>query len=245
MQVIQIYMQNALRNFNYIIYSEKSKEAIFVDPLDVEMTLPIAKSYGITPKFLINTHHHYDHIHDNEKFLQLTGAQHIILKNKEKFHLTDGEFIEAIDTPGHVHDHQCFIISSDHQQVGLISGDALFNAGAGNCKNGGDVNIHYESVYNIIGKLDGHLTLYPSHDYLLNNLEFALTLEKDNQKIKDLIQKRKSQNLNEEFIQTTLEIEKQINPFLRLNSPQMIKKFGETTSEKQRFIEIRKLRDKW
>lgn len=245
MQIVQIYMQNALRNFNYIIYSEKSKEAIFVDPLDIDKTMKVADEIGLTPKYLINTHQHHDHIHDNEKYLKTTGAKHIKLKHGEIFNLSDDEYIQCLDTPGHVLDHQCFVVFSGGKEIGLISGDALFNAGAGNCKNGGDVNIHYESVFNVIGKLPGHIKLYPSHDYLLNNLEFALTVDRDNQKITELIEKRKKQNLDEEFIQTNLDLEKQINPFLRLNEKGIIKNFPDQKTEKERFIAIRKLRDNW
>ena len=62
MKVIQKYLNNPLRNFNYIIYSEETKAAIFIDPLDISKTLPLAENLNLIPKYLLNTHHHPDHI---------------------------------------------------------------------------------------------------------------------------------------------------------------------------------------
>ena len=245
MQVAQVFMHNALRNFNYIIYSDKSKDAIFVDPLDVDRTLKIAKQLKLNAKYLINTHQHHDHIHDNEKFLKLTGATHIKLQHGEKFKLSEVEVLEAIDTPGHVMNHQCFLLVDNNIPTGLITGDALFNAGVGNCKNGGDVNVHFNTIFNIVRNLPEQVKIYPSHDYLLNNLEFALTIEPKNESIKNLIEKRKKQDLDNQFIQTDLGLEKKINPFLRLNAKTIVEKFSDLNTEKERFIAIRKLRDNW
>lgn len=232
MQIVQIFMHNMLRNFNYIAYSEKSKEAIFFDPLDIDTTLEVAKSLNLTPKYLVNTHQHHDHIKDNKKFLELAGTEHITLKNNEVFKLSEGEYIQAIDTPGHVMDHQCFLVFNKNQAIGLIAGDALFNAGVGNCKNGGDVKTHYHSICHIIKNLDESIKVYPSHDYLLNNLEFAKTVDPDNKILDEWISRRSSQDLDHEFIVTTMGEEKLINPFLKVKT-------------EEEFINLRKLRDNW
>lgn len=232
MQVIQIYMQNMLRNFNYIVYSEISKEAIFFDPLNLDMTLEVSESLGLKPKYLINTHQHHDHIQDNEKFLKLPGTKHIKLKDKEVISMSKGDYIQAMDTPGHVMDHQCFLVYSDSKAVGLISGDALFNAGVGNCKNGGDVKTHFDTIHNKIADLDDEIKVYPSHDYLLTNLEFAKTINPSDSLLDEWISRRSKQDLDKEFIITTMADEKRINPFLKVKS------------EKE-FIELRQLRDKW
>lgn len=244
MQVIQVYMHNMLRNFNYIAYSEKSKEAIFFDPLDVDKTLEIANNLELKPKYLINTHTHHDHIHDNQKFLDLTGAKHIHLKDGEVFKLSEGEYLEALDTPGHVMNHQCFLIYAKSKPIGLISGDALFNAGVGNCKNGGDVEVHFKTIYQKLRNLPKEIKIYPSHDYLLNNLEFAKTLEPKSKTIDEWIKRRSAMDLDHEFIITTMEDELQINPFLRLEQGQIAQTY-KGIGLKERFIEVRKLRDNW
>jgi hydroxyacylglutathione hydrolase len=242
MQVIQIYMKNSLRNFNYIIYSEKSKEAIFIDPLNIDFTLPFGKNLNLEPKYLVNTHYHPDHMNDNNKFLELNGTKEIIFNDGDKLELAEGDYIQALKTPGHVDDHICFIVYSNHKAIGIISGDALFNAGVGHCKLGGNVEEHFESTTFKIKTLDDSLLVYPSHDYLLTNLNFALTVEPNNVDVIKLRDKRLTQDLDNEFIQTNIEMEKKINPFLRLDSEELKQRFtGE--SSKDIFISLRKLRD--
>ena len=163
--------------------------------------------------------------------------------DQQFFYLSEDDFLQAINTPGHVYNHQCFLVYSKQKPFALISGDALFNAGVGNCKNGGDVNEHYYSIKKL-SSLPDEILIYPSHDYLLNNLKFAQTIEPENPDIQYWIEKRQIQDLEQEFIVTTLAIEKKINPFLRLNSEAVCKMFP-GLNEKERFIELRKLRDQW
>jgi hydroxyacylglutathione hydrolase len=49
--------------------------------------------------------------------------------------------LEVLDTPGHTMSHVCLLSHSDHRAI--FCGDTLFNAGAGNCHNGG----HPEELY--------------------------------------------------------------------------------------------------
>jgi hydroxyacylglutathione hydrolase len=245
MQVIQVYMNNSLRNYNYIIYSEKNKEAIFIDPLDLNITIPKAIEIGLNPKYLINTHHHHDHIKDNKLFLDGDESRlYLELDDGEEFYLSESEKIKAIGTPGHVAEHMCYLLLEDERQVGFISGDAVFNAGIGNTKNGGDLNELYESTMKINALLDDSVPLYPSHDYFLTNLKFALSIEKDNSEVLKFLKIREVQNQNRTFINTTIKDERRINPFFRLKELKRQEEF-QSLSEKEIFLEIRKRRDKY
>jgi hydroxyacylglutathione hydrolase len=243
MQILQVYMQNALRNFNYILYAQTSSDALFVDPLNIDLTLPHCHSLGLRPRYLMNTHEHADHIYHNQRLIAQEKVEVLKLTDQERFYLTIEDYIQAIDTPGHVHDHQCFLVFSQKKPFALISGDALFNAGVGNCKNGGNVEEHYFSIKKL-SSLPDDILIYPSHDYLLNNLKFAQTIEPENAEIQSLIKKREKQDLEREFIVTNLALEKKINPFLRLNSDGVSRMFP-ALDEKERFRELRKLRDQW
>lgn len=242
MKVLQIFMRNPLRNFNYIIYSEVNNKAIFVDPLDIDKTLPIAIEHKLEPAWLLNTHDHPDHVKDNGRFMRETGASRLVLGDGEEFALSDRESIKAIHTPGHTDGHFCYLLCEDGEARSIISGDTLFNAGVGHCKLGGNPEQLYQTVSNIFSQLPDHLKVYPGHDYLLNNLRFAKSVEKDNQKVEEMIREREGQDQDREFTITDLKTEREINPFLRLEKLQT--KF-KNKSPREIFLELRSLRDKW
>ena len=56
----------------------------------------------------------------------------------------------------------------------------MFNAGAGNCHNGGHPDELFDTFEKQLEKLGDDTLLYPGHDYLINNLEFTLDREPDN-----------------------------------------------------------------
>src|SRR5690606_714728 len=94
--------------------------------------------------------------------------------------------LQCLDTPGHTMSHVCLFAHTD--QPALFSGDTLFNAGAGNCHNGGDPVALYETFATRLAHLPETTRVYPGHDYLLNNLGFTLAREPGNQAAHDLQQ---------------------------------------------------------
>jgi hydroxyacylglutathione hydrolase len=240
MKVIQVYINNSLRNFNYILYSEISHEAIIFDPTDLGMILPRVNELNLKPKYLLNTHQHYDHIADNEKFLEIEGTKKLDLKDGEVFLLSPHEKIVCRYTPGHVMDHFCYFLYESDKLTGVIVGDTVFNAGVGNCKNGGNPRVLGETIKNIFVPLQDEVIIYPSHDYFLHNLNFAKTIEPDNLDVDHYAGLRKKQSLDEEFMLTTIGEEKLYNPFFRvfLNN-------NEEELQINNFITLRSKRDKW
>lgn len=244
MKVLKIYIPNSpLRNFNYIIYSEVDKSAIFIDPLDIEFTMPIAKKHGLIPRFLINTHYHADHKHDNQKLLDEYDVEEIRFEDREFFELSPSEKLEAYYTPGHLDPHYCFKLYNDNKPFGVITGDVLFNCGIGNARQG-DVNVLYETISNIVYNFEDDLIVYPSHDYLITNLKFAQTVEQTNSTRDKLLSEKLKIDDQIDFheVDHTIGFEKQINPFLRLSA---LKQENPELTEKDIFLKIRKLRDNW
>lgn len=242
LNIIQLFIPNSLRNFNYILYSEDKRRAVIFDPYEASHIIDAVKEHKLEVIALINTHAHHDHIRHNEKILEYFDCPHVRLSDGEVFHLSDQDYIKALYTPGHIDPHFVFEAYSNTLPWGLISGDLLFNAGVGNCKNGGDVEVLYQTITEVISKLPDELLLFPSHDYFLTNLKFSLSIEEDNQTVVSLIEKREKQILDEEFIQTNLKMEREINPFLRLEK---LKTSFKNKSAKEIFIELRSKRDKW
>jgi len=157
--------------------------------------------------------------------------------------------LECMDTPGHTMCHIC--LRSHTEQPALFSGDTLFNAGAGNCHNGGDVGLLYATFAEQLDKLPDNTRVYPGHDYIENNLKFTLDREPDNAAAKALLPRVTGHDPATSVV-TTLADEKQHNSFFRLGSASLIAKLRERFPElpdkpdqKTVFTKLRELRNSW
>jgi hydroxyacylglutathione hydrolase len=262
MIVEQIWTANPYRNFNYLIACPQTGEALAVDPLDHEKCLARAKTLGFTITQIVNTHEHRDHTGGNDAMVRATGAKllaHAKAKGIDSVDrgLSAGDVIkigktvelEALDTPGHTMSHVCLLSHTD--VPALFSGDTLFNAGAGNCHNGGHPSELYQTFANQLFKLPDHTRLYPGHDYIENNLRFTLDREPDNARAQSLLPQVKTQDTNQPLV-ATLGLEREMNTFFRLQSPSVIRRLreafpelGEQPDERTVFLKLRELRNKW
>ena len=157
--------------------------------------------------------------------------------------------LEVLDTPGHTMSHICLLSRS--QTPALFCGDTLFNAGAGNCHNGGHPVELYETFTKQLATLPDNTQIYPGHDYLHNNLEFTLDREPGNKAAQALIDSATKQNPENAMV-TTLAQEKEINTFFRLQNPEVIDQLrmafpdlGDQPDAKSVFLKLRELRNSW
>ncbi len=60
----------------YILADEKTKEAVVIDPGDdAQDILGIIRKKGLTVKYIVNTHAHFDHVGANGDLKEATGAE--------------------------------------------------------------------------------------------------------------------------------------------------------------------------
>src|SRR5256884_8449164 len=70
------HLIGAMQNFGYIIGEPRTKHAAVVDPsFDARILQKVAKENGYSIELIFNTHHHRDHVFDNERLSGETGAQ--------------------------------------------------------------------------------------------------------------------------------------------------------------------------
>ena len=157
--------------------------------------------------------------------------------------------LEVLDTPGHTMTHVCLL--SHTGQPALFCGDTLFNAGAGNCHNGGHPAELYSTFSGQLAKLPDNTLVYPGHDYIENNLRFTLSREPDNRQAQAMLDRVKGQDPARAFV-STLGVEREINTFFRLASPSVIAKLREAfpdlpekPDERTVFLKLRELRNSW
>jgi len=171
MIVHQIQVGN-MQNFSYVVVDEKTKESLIIDPswdlIELEM---IIKENNLKIKYIVNTHHHFDHTLGNETMKEFTGALVMQHERSELNHdvtVKDGDSItfgnsmlHVLHTPGHSTDSICLIGDGK-----LFSGDTLF---VGNCGRidlpGGSAKELYHSLFGILYSLDDDLVMYPGHNY--------------------------------------------------------------------------------
>jgi len=263
MIIEQIWTGNNYRNFNYLIVCPDTGEALAIDPLDHEKCLSIAKKNGWEITQVLNTHEHGDHTGGNKAVIAATGARLLAhanakdsipgmdqgLKAGDVVKVGKSVELETLDTPGHTMSHVCLL--SRTEQPALICGDTLFNAGAGNCHNGGHPEELYDTFATQLSRLSDNTRILPGHDYISGNLEFTLDREPDNPKAQALHDQLANQDPNNAMI-TTLGLEKEINTFFRLRSPSVIARLRESFPDlpdnpdaKTVFLKLRELRNSW
>ena len=263
MIVEQIWTANAYRNFNYLIACPETGEALAVDPLEHEKCLAAARAKGWEVTQVLNTHEHRDHTGGNAAMIAATAAKLLAHANAKDTiagidrGLSAGDVVrvgrtvelEVLDTPGHTMSHVCLLSRTDRQA--LFCGDTLFNAGAGNCHNGGHPDELYATFADQLARLGADTLIYPGHDYIVNNLGFTLDREPDNAKAAQMLAEVENQDTSHALV-STLAQEMEINTFFRLSSPTVIARLREAfpalpddPDPKTVFLKLRELRNDW
>ena len=263
MLIERLWAANSLRNFHYLIACSETGEALIVDPLNASQCLTAARDRGFSITQILNTHEHRDHTDGNAdvvaatraKVLAHAGAAGVIggvdrgLARGDVIKIGRTVELEVLDTPGHTRSHVCLFAHGD--SPALFCGDTLFNAGAGNCHNGGNPEDLYATFVDQLAKLPDGTRVYPGHDYIENNLRFTLAREPDNAAANEMLPRVSGQDPATARV-TTLAEEKRVNTFLCLSSASVIAKLREEFPDlperpdaKTVFVKLRELRNRW
>ena len=240
-------------NYSYVIIDENNKKTCVVDPSESEPIIKFLEINNLKLNYILNTHHHYDHIGGNIELKKKYNAKVIGYKGDYKripeidFKLEDGEIwkqdnfeAKIIHVPGHTLGHICFHFYNENN---LFTGDTLFSLGCGRIFEG-----TYEQMFSSlekIKKLPHKTKIYCGHEYTLQNSKFCIKYDKDNlELIKKINDIKKKLNNNQPTIPTTLEEELKSNIFLRSDNFKIKNNLNMNTgSSLDTFSKLRDLKD--
>ncbi|MEE9338906.1 MAG: hydroxyacylglutathione hydrolase [Methylococcaceae bacterium] len=240
-------------NYIYIIHEPNSKETAVVDPAIAQPVIDLLNGKGWNLNYILNTHHHSDHVGANLELKKQTGCQiigfgqdaqripgiDITLKQGDEVKLGN-QIAKVIATPGHTLGHIVYYFA---ESLALFCGDTLFSMGCGRLFEGTAEQMWHS--LQLLKNLPKQTKIYCAHEYTQDNSKFALTLEPDNkQLIKRIEEVNSLRTANKTTIPSSLEQELMTNPFLREDSLALQESIDMVSMPAvEVFRKIRKLKD--
>lgn len=161
-----------MQNFTYVVSDVGTRDAVIIDPSwDLAELDLIIKRNSLNVRYIVNTHHHFDHTTGNEQMARSTGApvaQHEASELPHDVSLRHGDAVafgdsalEVLHTPGHSKDSICLVGDGK-----IFTGDTLFVGACGRVDlPGGSARELYHSIFGALANLEDSLVMYPGHDY--------------------------------------------------------------------------------
>tara|TARA_E500000178_G_scaffold211878_1_gene209118 strand:+ start:1146 stop:1907 length:762 start_codon:yes stop_codon:yes gene_type:complete len=240
-------------NYSYLIKDNQSKTVAIIDPSEFG---PCDKKINQKYKkldFILNTHHHFDHIGGNAELKNKYGSKvlgfekdqkripeiDVLLKDGQEFEIGNLNF-KTIFIPGHTSGHVAFYF--EREKV-IFTGDTLFSLGCGRVFEG-----TYQQMFNSLNKiksLPGDTKIYCGHEYTKDNLRFCMKFNPNNSYLKDkkkVIEERIRKK--KPTIPSTIKDEIQTNIFLRFDDLDVKDTLNlKKASELEIFSKLRDLKD--
>ena len=219
-------------NYSYLII-DKNNNACVIDPSEAKPVISLVERNGVNLKYILNTHHHFDHIGGNielkEKYNSIVvGYKHDAKRIPEINVLVEdnqiwkGDNFEAkiIHIPGHTTGHIGFYFFNEKM---IFTGDTLFSLGCGKIFEG-----TYKQMFESLSKiknLPDDTKIYCGHEYTLQNSNFCITHDPKNLNLQNKITKIKEKlDYNKPTIPSILKDEKECNIFLRAKNVESFSK---------------------
>jgi hydroxyacylglutathione hydrolase len=214
-------------NYAYLVIA--NGRAAVVDPSQADPLLRAIDEHRVKLSEIWLTHHHWDHIGGIEPLIEECPIEQVRGSQYDADHqriprqtdaLSDGDSfdfagvtVDIAEIPGHTLGAIAFIAESN-----LFSGDTLFIAGCGRVFEG-----TMEMMSRSLAKLRSlppDTKVWCGHEYTVNNLRFAKTIEPENPEVERALQEAISVRAAGEFtVPGRLDRELATNPFLRFDEP--------------------------
>jgi len=231
MIVEQIDVGNRLKNFTYVI--SQGPDAWVIDPYDALQVVDYLDTNNLRLKMVINTHDHFDHVKGNDQLVKTTNCELYDYLNPADIHIDSGLVLKPMLTPGHTMDHVAYRLQRNGEDKAFFSGDLLFHLSVGNCKNGGEVGVLFDSIEKVKSEISPKAIFYPGHNYLNANHLFTESIYEQTLELSEHV--RFEDELKYSIFLNThdLEIREKISSLKKINFK----------SSKEFFIYLRSQRD--
>ncbi len=244
-------------NYIFVLYDPSDRTAAVIDPADAPPVLTKLDELGATLVTIFNTHHHNDHVGGNRELLdrfpeaevyggaedqgRIPGQQHY-LRQGDRVTFA-GRTAEVFFVPGHTRGHIAYYFLPERSEDPgeLFCGDTLFAGGCGRLFEG-----TAEQMTISLGKLrqlPDNTRVWCGHEYTLNNLKFALSVDGENAELRSRLQKTITARAQDQpTVPSMLAEEKATNPFLRWDSA-ALQSVAQSQDAVTVFGRIRKMKD--
>jgi len=159
---------------SYLVGCAETCAAVLIDPEITLIDRYIAQAArdGLRIHYLIDTHTHADHFSATQQLSRKLAVPVAMYRSSPApfvdLRLDDGEMLvvgklrlKVLHTPGHTRDSMCLLVEDR-----LFTGDTLLIGATGRTDlPSGDPEALYDSLFNVLLRLDPALKVYPAHDY--------------------------------------------------------------------------------
>ncbi len=218
-------------NYGYLVIDDASMQCAVVDCAEPGKLIAAAKSHGAKIVAVLSTHWHPDHCGGNDEIASMLPGIKVYGASAEGGRIpaltnpvADGDQLRigalecrVIAIPAHTNGHVAYYFPA----LGAVfTGDTMFVGGCGRVFEG-NASAMVASLKKLAALPDS-TQVYCGHEYTEKNLRFALTLEPGNQALAKKHQwSLKTRAEKKSTVPSTIGDEKQTNPFLRTESPEL------------------------
>ncbi len=211
-------------NYCYLLFDKDKKIGCVIDPSEAKPVIKIIQKNNIKLKYILNTHHHYDHVGGNIELKKKFNSQIIgfkgdknripeidILVEDNQTWSKDNFETKIYHIPGHTSGHICYYFPKEKI---VFTGDTLFSLGCGRIFEG-----TYQQMFNSLNKIKNlppDTKIYCGHEYTLQNSNFCIKYDPQNLKLKNkILDIKKKINNGLPTLPTILKDEIECNIFLK------------------------------
>ncbi|MCA0905644.1 hydroxyacylglutathione hydrolase [Ruegeria marisrubri] len=242
-------------NYAFLAHDAVTGQTALIDAPEAAPVLKALDDRGWTLSHVLLTHHHWDHVDGLAGILAKQPAKVIgaaadanrlppldqQVTEGDSFEI-GGEPVQVLDVSGHTDGHIAFYMP---QSSAVFTADSLMALGCGRLFEGTPAQMW--ASLNKLAALPDDTLVCSGHEYTQSNAKFAITVDPENQALKDRIADiDRARAAGKATVPSTLALEKATNPFLRAADPAIQAKLGMVGTDPEAvFAEIRARKDRF